>query len=126
MLQWRDSQLNLRLAKQAQASADDMRNMTVEMNHIAVDTKVETINMRIITLVTLFFLPGTYISTLVSTSIVQYEGEKMKINVAPLVLYLEVSLPLLLGTLAFWYFTYKLEGVWGSRNKQRVQRTVTW
>nr|OQO20387.1 hypothetical protein B0A51_13271 [Rachicladosporium sp. CCFEE 5018] len=62
MLQWKNAQMNLRLADKAQASADEMRDMTGEMHRIAADTKSETINMRIITLVTLFFLPGFFIS----------------------------------------------------------------
>ena len=36
--------------------------MTHEMKHIARQTKTETISMKIITVVTLFFLPGTFIS----------------------------------------------------------------
>ena len=36
--------------------------MTEAMHLIAVKTKEETVSMRVITLVTLFFLPGTFIS----------------------------------------------------------------
>ena len=36
--------------------------MTDEMNDIARKTQTETVSMKIITLVTLFFLPGTFIS----------------------------------------------------------------
>ena len=36
--------------------------MTREMKHIARRTKTETVSMKIITVVTLFFLPGTFIS----------------------------------------------------------------
>lgn len=36
--------------------------MTKEMNDIALKTQTETVSMKIITLVTLFFLPGTFIS----------------------------------------------------------------
>ncbi len=43
------------LAEQAGATAKNMED-------IAVKTKLETVSMRIITLVTLFFLPGTFIS----------------------------------------------------------------
>lgn len=39
-----------------------MEAMTEAMHHIAVKTKQETVSMRVITLVTLFFLPGTFIS----------------------------------------------------------------
>jgi hypothetical protein len=39
-----------------------MENMTQDMHQIAQKTKQETVSMRVITLVTLFFLPGTFIS----------------------------------------------------------------
>ena len=39
-----------------------MENMTRQMHKIAVKTEKETVSMRIITLVTLFFLPGTFVS----------------------------------------------------------------
>lgn len=39
-----------------------MHAMTEEMNALTQKTKQETVSMRIITLVTLFFLPGTFIS----------------------------------------------------------------
>jgi hypothetical protein len=50
------------LAKRAQQSAEEVEKMTREMHEIAVKTKQETVSMKIITLVTLFFLPGTFIS----------------------------------------------------------------
>lgn len=50
------------LAEKAQQSAAKMEVMTEKMHEIAVKTKKETVSMRIITLVTLFFLPGTFIS----------------------------------------------------------------
>ncbi|KAG8525557.1 uncharacterized protein KY384_009201 [Bacidia gigantensis] len=39
-----------------------MMFMTEDMNNVARKTKIETTSMKVITLVTLFFLPGTYIS----------------------------------------------------------------
>jgi len=39
-----------------------MEHMTTEMKDIAQKTQTETVSMKIITLVTLFFLPGTFIS----------------------------------------------------------------
>ncbi len=57
------------LASKSQHSADNMEQMTrnmeklnKEMNELAQKTTQETVSMRIITLVTLFFLPGTFIS----------------------------------------------------------------
>jgi Mg2+ and Co2+ transporter CorA len=60
---------NKLLVEQANVSArhmedltQDMHDLTQDMHEIAVKTKQETVSMRIITLVTLFFLPGTFIS----------------------------------------------------------------
>ena len=39
-----------------------MEKVTDEMSKIARKTKTETVSMKIITLVTLFFLPGTFIA----------------------------------------------------------------
>ena len=57
------------LASKSQQSAYSMEQMTrnmekltKEMNELAQKTIQETVSMRIITLVTLFFLPGTFIS----------------------------------------------------------------
>ena len=43
-------------------STQSMFTMTEDMNDIARKTKIETVSMKAITLVTLFFLPGTFIS----------------------------------------------------------------
>ena len=45
-----------------QRSTKSMFTMTEDMNDIARKTKIETVSMKVITLVTLFFLPGTFIS----------------------------------------------------------------
>lgn len=50
------------LALKAQESTENMEVMTKDMHILAQKTKQETVSMRIITLVTLFFLPGTFIS----------------------------------------------------------------
>lgn len=39
-----------------------MEEMTARMQEIANRTEKETVSMRVITLVTMFFLPGTFIS----------------------------------------------------------------
>jgi hypothetical protein len=51
-----------KFAEKAEASTTKMHSMTEEMNALTQKTKQETVSMRIITLVTLFFLPGTFIS----------------------------------------------------------------
>lgn len=53
---------NRLLAKRAQESAERMEQMAKEMNIVTLKTKDETVSMKIITLVTLFYLPGTFMS----------------------------------------------------------------
>ena len=62
ILQHQSMEVSKLLASRAQHSADNMEGMTRDMHEIAHKTKQETISMRIITFVTLFFLPGTFIS----------------------------------------------------------------
>ena len=62
MLKHHNLEASKELAREAQQSADKMEAITLDMNNIAQKTKQETISMRIITFVTLFFLPGTFIS----------------------------------------------------------------
>jgi Mg2+ and Co2+ transporter CorA len=50
------------LAKKSQSSTERMEQLTDSMHVIAKKTERETVSMKIITLVTLFFLPGTFIS----------------------------------------------------------------
>lgn len=59
---YRNTEASMLLAMKAQQSTENMEFMTKDMHVIAQKTKQETVSMRIITLVTLFFLPGTFIS----------------------------------------------------------------
>jgi hypothetical protein len=102
------------LAIKAQESAMNMEDMTKQMHVIAQKTKVETVSMRIITLVTLFFLPGTFISTLMSTPIVDFDSTKAgfslrNIGVGALQLYLLISVPLVALTFLAWWVTARWE-----------------
>lgn len=100
-----------------------MERITEDMHTIAHETKMEAANMRIITLVTLFFLPGTFVSvstnlntvanpkltkvkTLMSTPIVHYPDDHRIINQDALKLFLAISLPLLLLTVVVWFGLY--------------------
>lgn len=99
--------------------------MTDEMRELAVKTKQETVSMRIITLVTLFFLPGTFISvswlrggkpevvesypdlqTLMSTDIVRFDRSIKIFSPPALNLFLAISLPLMFFTFVAWYLVY--------------------
>ena len=58
----RNAESNKLLAQQSQHSQEKMEQLTSYMSILAEKTQQETVSMRIITLVTLFFLPGTFIS----------------------------------------------------------------
>jgi hypothetical protein len=136
MLQWQNAQLNFDLAQRAQTSATNMERMTEAMHEIAHQTKMEAANMRIITLVTLFFLPGTFVSvstvrnfesdseltekkTLMSTPIVHYPDDHRIINRDALFLFLAMALPLLVVTVVVWLALY-----WHKKRSEERERLV--
>ncbi|KKY22680.1 hypothetical protein UCRPC4_g03182 [Phaeomoniella chlamydospora] len=92
-----------------------MERMTQEMHQIAEKTKKETVVMRIITVVTLIFLPGTFISTLMSTDIVSFgtndstsSGQKHgTFSKAAFELYLKITIPLMVCTFILAYGAFK-------------------
>ena len=67
----RNAEANKLLAQRAQESQEHMENMTKHMSALAEKTQQETVSMRIITLVTLFFLPGTFICVSIATLLLQ-------------------------------------------------------
>ncbi|KXS93979.1 hypothetical protein AC578_7678 [Pseudocercospora eumusae] len=94
-----------------------MEEMTRQMHDLARRTQHETVYMRTITLVTLFCLPGTFISTLMSTPIVDFSNKNTNpkdfswrdnIGVGALKLYLIFSLPMILITFVAWGVVHKL------------------
>lgn len=112
-------------AKKAHISAKNMETLTNSMHEIAQKTKQETVSMRIITLVTLFFLPGTFIGvsyslalfsaspdtclqTLMSTDIIKFEAGVQKFQWRGLRLYLLICLPLMLVTFLAWWVVSRL------------------
>ncbi|KAH7123564.1 hypothetical protein B0J11DRAFT_435355 [Dendryphion nanum] len=107
ILEYRNMETNRILTAKTQQSTDNMEVMTGEMHKIARKTQQETVSMRIITLVTLFFLPGTFISTIMSTDIVRFEqGSDKNVSYGALTLYLTITLPLMVVTFAGWYAVY--------------------
>ena len=61
-LDYQNTQINKQVALDTQTSNRNVEQMTSYMGRLARKTKTETVSMKIITLVTLFFLPGTFIS----------------------------------------------------------------
>lgn len=106
------------IASKAHESTCNMEAITREMHLIAEKTKQETVSMRIITLVTLFFLPGTFISTLMSTDIFRPTDKgrfSEDVQLGALKLYIAISLPLVFITLLAWYGVY-----WWETRKERL------
>jgi hypothetical protein len=54
------------LSKKAQVTAESTISLNNDMAWVAFKTLDDTVSMKIITVVTLFFLPGTFISVSVS------------------------------------------------------------
>ncbi|OCL06941.1 hypothetical protein AOQ84DRAFT_342611 [Glonium stellatum] len=97
----------LYLSEKSGVSAVKMENMTRQMHKIAVKTEQETVSMRIITLVTLFFLPGTFISTLMSTDIVRFPSNQMAFSSAATKTYVAITLPVMFLTFLSAYIYYR-------------------
>lgn len=111
-------------------STKSMFTMTEDMNDIARKTKIETVSMKVITLVTLFFLPGTFISTLMSTDIFQsdYTGRAEAnpyAHLNPVQVYLALSLPLTVVTLLFWAGFHFWE-MRHEKQKKRHHKAAGW
>lgn len=80
IVEYQAMQANYRFADEAKRSAERMERMTHQMREMAIKTTLETVLMRIITVVTVFFLPATFVSTLMSTDIVQYSPSDSNIS----------------------------------------------
>ncbi|KAH7313155.1 hypothetical protein BKA65DRAFT_517421 [Rhexocercosporidium sp. MPI-PUGE-AT-0058] len=96
-------------ATNSQHSASKMHAMTEAMHLLAVKTKQETVSMRVITLVTLFFLPGTFISTVMSTDIIKFPSQQESgqvFQLGALRLWLIITLPLMAITFIAWWLVY--------------------
>ncbi|KAE8444669.1 hypothetical protein EG329_014326 [Mollisiaceae sp. DMI_Dod_QoI] len=131
-------------AKRAQLSTDRMEKMTDAMFEIAKKTQKETVSMKIITLVTLFFLPGTFISvsftppppkfisarvqhseianpmhpliqTIMSTDIIKFQDNAKEYQWGALNWYIMVTIPFMFATFVSWYGFY-----WWTARKERL------
>lgn len=121
-------------AKEAQASTERMEMINSSMHDIAKKTQQETVSMRIITLVTLFFLPGTFISvsngqqyngkftltvcpyqTIMSTDILKFQDNVKLFQQGALYMYLAITLPIMALTFGAWYSLH----LWSSWKDER-------
>ncbi|KAA6407954.1 MAG: hypothetical protein FRX48_08305 [Lasallia pustulata] len=93
---------------QSQAT-QKMEQLTLSMHDIGFQAQKEAVAMRVITVVTLFYLPATFVSTFFSTDIVKYQNSgdlTASFSVTAMVRWLQVTIPLtvLTGGVAFWWF----------------------
>ncbi|KAF2687075.1 hypothetical protein K458DRAFT_333138 [Lentithecium fluviatile CBS 122367] len=107
ILQYRGVKANEAFARRAQVSAARMEMMTEAMHDIAKKTEQETVSMRVITSVTLFFLPATFIATFMSTDILNFENGKQDLQKQGLVLYLAIAIPATALTFLAWFMFYQ-------------------
>lgn len=93
---------------QSQAT-EKMEILSIKMHEIGSQSQKEAIAMRIITVVTLIYLPATFVSTFFSTDIVKYQdaGNGSFSEVA-MVRWLEVTIPLTVLTLSIGYGFFKV------------------
>jgi len=125
IFEYQNTLVNKELANRAQESQQQMEDMTRQMNTLAEKTQQETVSMRIITLVTLFFLPGTFISTLMSTPIIQFASpddagsvpSREVFSLQALRLFFKITVPLMLATFLAWYVMY-----WWTRRKSESRQ----
>ncbi|KAL9023774.1 MAG: hypothetical protein Q9196_006980 [Gyalolechia fulgens] len=116
LLEFQNTKSNKLLASASQKSTTKMERMTKDMSVIARKTKTETVSMKIITLVTLFFLPGTFIATLMSTDIVHWTNNQKRYESGALQAYLAICLPFMVITFIVWAVFQ-----WREKRKERLQ-----
>lgn len=129
----RNMSANKEMTDKAHESAQKMEALTAHMKHIALKTERETIFMRIITVVTLFFLPGTFVAvsllryhclvikelipqTLMSTDIVKFNDRDAlsRFSWQACLMYFGITIPIMAFTL--WFaFRYR------NREHERLQ-----
>ncbi|EXJ93764.1 hypothetical protein A1O1_02157 [Capronia coronata CBS 617.96] len=111
IVEYQSMQANKLFASEARCSAQRMEEMTKEMKSLTLKTTLETVMMRIITVVTVFFLPATFVSTLMSTDIVHFNSFDSNINsgstsLGAVKLFLCLSFSLMVATFTFGFGLY--------------------
>ncbi|ETN36375.1 uncharacterized protein HMPREF1541_08652 [Cyphellophora europaea CBS 101466] len=107
IIQYRSMEASKLLAESTHQSALKMERITEEMSEVSRKTQKDTVSMRIITIITLIFLPGTFISTLMSTDIIRFSSDgggppSRVFSKKALDLFLIICLPLMFVTLMAW------------------------
>ncbi|OCK89415.1 uncharacterized protein K441DRAFT_644795 [Cenococcum geophilum 1.58] len=104
-----DDRKNLILQHLQSQATESMEDLTRKMHNIGIMAQKEAVAMRIITVVTLIFLPATFVSTFFSTDVVKYQNQNSRtgsFSKIAMVRWLEVALPLTVVTLSVGYIWF--------------------
>jgi len=114
ILQYGNMRVGEHYARSAESSARTMQEWTERMHDIAAETEHETVSMHGITVLTMIFLPGTFVSTLFSSGIWDFDNSKgneigdWETRVPALKLFFAICIPLMAVVLFTWWVTYQL------------------
>ncbi|KAF3934123.1 hypothetical protein ABW19_dt0210290 [Dactylella cylindrospora] len=100
------------LAVQLQSRASSIsEQLAVSMHDIGVRSQKEAVTMRIVTVVTLIYLPPTFVSTFFSTDVVKYQTEghpNGSFSSVALARWMQISIPLTILTLVLSYVFHRM------------------
>lgn len=107
ILEYHSMRVGEAYAQLAKSSTDSMENITRQ-------AKRDTVSIHVITVLTLFFLPATFLATFLSTGIIDFEREGLSTNDlgdwtvrwGALKLFVLVGVPLTSLVLSAWALTY--------------------
>ncbi|KAI9776788.1 MAG: hypothetical protein M1816_005082 [Peltula sp. TS41687] len=131
LLRITDDRKNLVLQHLQSQATEKMEILTINMHKIGVMSQKEAIIMRIITVVTLIYLPATFLSTFFSTDVIKYQSSndaggnssildqsktfKGSFSETALFRWLQVTVPLTALTLLVGFVFFKI----ADRNRKR-------
>ncbi|KAI0811820.1 hypothetical protein GGR55DRAFT_641971 [Xylaria sp. FL0064] len=153
--QFRNMELNRLSSARMELMTKDMHQSTLQMESIAGKTEKETSSMHIITLVTLLFLPGTFVAVRYALPTIRKEvnrnlttnnqtflgagfyqwpdsDDASEIPNYPIwrpeyfYLFAKISFPLMALTLLFWAWPYLLRCISRRKPCRLIQREWTW
>ncbi|KAL8364865.1 hypothetical protein RB595_003916 [Gaeumannomyces hyphopodioides] len=106
-----DVVMQLRYMETSKLFAVAAHQMTREMQTVAEKTKRETTSMHIITAVTLFFLPGTFVATFLGSGMFQWDQDDENMSFPSwrpeyFKLFVYISVPMMTLILAVWLLFY--------------------
>ncbi|KAI1081641.1 hypothetical protein F5B20DRAFT_569590 [Whalleya microplaca] len=132
VLQYKSEKTSEYFASSAKTSSDRMESMTEKMHEITIRTEQETISMHIITIFTLIFLPGTFVSTLFSSGVFHWDddgtlGTDWVLRSDGLKLFITISFPMMViivgaWTLLYLYMRRKRQHRETKKGRKRVQK----